>query len=377
VAILIFTTPGDYHSSAVEWALKSLGSPSTKVFLSDIPQLASLSWSPNGAEVLRFQSSSGVVAYDSFDTVWFRRMGGMVPGDHLHPSDATAVRRDWLAVLRWIQQYPRDRDVFCVNSPESTSCRNLKPYHLRLARLCGLDIPQTLLSNSDDDIRDFIRENRRSGAETIVKGFVPTAWKTQGGKEVSLGTALVTEEDLIGSDVASGPNIYQRRVAKSFEVRLTVMGSEMIAVRLDSQSAPDADLDFRRTPDWSLLAPALVAIPEAVRASLETFCERLGTPFGTFDFIVDPDGRWIFVEDNEAGNFLWVELYNPAIPMLDCFARFLQARDPKFRYRAPAGGELSLADFNAAEPALASVDAGQELGGHIKPKEQLLLSDLS
>lgn len=49
----------------------------------------------------------------------------------------------------------------------------------------------------------------------------------------------------------------------------------------------------------------------------------LGLVFGCFDFIVTPEGEYIFLEVNEMGAFLWIEQQLPEMGMLDAFCEFL------------------------------------------------------
>lgn len=52
--------------------------------------------------------------------------------------------------------------------------------------------------------------------------------------------------------------------------------------------------------------------------------EELGIVFGCFDFIVTPQGDYVFLEVNEMGQFLFVEEWT-GMPLLDAFCSFLTA----------------------------------------------------
>lgn len=45
-----------------------------------------------------------------------------------------------------------------------------------------------------------------------------------------------------------------------------------------------------------------------------------------------PAGQWVFLEVNEMGQFLFVELY-AGMPLLEAFSDFLIHRDPAFRWQ--------------------------------------------
>ena len=218
--------------------------------------------------------------------------------------------------------------------------RDNKVFQLGVARDCGLLIPLTLVGTNHEDLAAFITTNSRDGHETIVKPLVPTMWSRSDGTKVTLAVSIVTLGDLEEADVSSEPLIYQRRVQKAYEVRLTVMGQMMFAVKLESQAHPDSQLDFRNAKDWRVLGHELIVIPNDIRVKIRRFCDRLQTPFGTMDFIVTIDDDWVFLESNTMGNFLWMEDCNPQIPLLDCFTEFLCSKDPMFKYVPETNGSL-------------------------------------
>jgi hypothetical protein len=58
---------------------------------------------------------------------------------------------------------------------------------------------------------------------------------------------------------------------------------------------------------------------------------RLGFVFGCFDFVVTPEGRAVFLEVNQMGQFLFVEEYT-GLPLLDAFAELLIQGRPNFAW---------------------------------------------
>jgi hypothetical protein len=52
-------------------------------------------------------------------------------------------------------------------------------------------------------------------------------------------------------------------------------------------------------------------LPRDVDHACRLLMKELGIVFGCFDFIVTPEGDYIFLEVNEMGQFLWIEEVNP------------------------------------------------------------------
>ena len=46
--------------------------------------------------------------------------------------------------------------------------------------------------------------------------------------------------------------------------------------------------------------------PKSARRSWPS-CRRSGFVYGAFDFIVTPEGRYVFLEINPGGQYMWVE----------------------------------------------------------------------
>jgi glutathione synthase/RimK-type ligase-like ATP-grasp enzyme len=373
MAVLIFSMPGDLHTAAVEWSLKRKGVAVDKIFLSDFPQKATISCT-NAASEIQFHLDARTLRYRDYDTIWFRRISSAVPGDDLVASDAAAARRSWGELSRFLVEFPRHHGAFCLNPSESYATRDNKPLQLYLASTCGLAIPDTLIGTHPGHLEQFVTRNRAENGETIVKPLVPTMWQRDDGAGLMLAVSLVTQEDLAEADISSEPLIFQRRVQKAYEVRLTVMGRTMFAVKLDSQRQSSTELDFRNAADWRVLGHELVEVPGEIQQKVELLCERLRTPFGTMDFIVTTDGEWIFLETNTMGNFLWMEDCNPDVPLLDCFTEFLISRDPLFEY-APGAAEAiaRFAEFQSDREFLRSLE--NEASQHVEFKPPFMVTD--
>jgi hypothetical protein len=73
----------------------------------------------------------------------------------------------------------------------------------------------------------------------------------------------------------------------------------------------------------------------------------LGLVSAVLEIMVDEDGRYVFTEVNQGGQFLWVTEHFPDSPILDAFADFLIERDPAFVYDGQ--GELTVSRVRETE----------------------------
>ena len=130
----------------------------------------------------------------------------------------------------------------------------------------------------------------------------------------------VTAEQITGS-VRHTAHLFQERVPKSHEIRLTVVDDEMFAARIDAGSAAGHQ-DWRS--DYRHLAYSAAEIPDGVGDAVRALLRRMRLRFAALDFVVDHDGRWWFVELNPNGQWGWIE-DEVGFPIATAVARALAA----------------------------------------------------
>lgn len=120
------------------------------------------------------------------------------------------------------------------------------------------------------------------------------------------------------------------------------MGRRAFAARILSQETEGGRLDWRKAYHELRMEPD--ELPGSVHAACLDLMDRLGIVFGCFDFIVTPEGRYVFLEVNQAGQWLFIENYT-RLPLLDAFAEFLIQGRPDFEWD-PANVQVRLGDVD-------------------------------
>jgi glutathione synthase/RimK-type ligase-like ATP-grasp enzyme len=337
--ILIPTYPQDMHAFEVALALEDQGHEAVLWHGSDFPTLASASVEIRG-ESLDWEIAGPDLAggRPPFAIVWHRRpTPPVLPGD-MHPGDLPVARRECRTFLDGLYHLVAP-DAFWVNPLASWELAENKPVQLREAVRAGLSVPPTLMSNDPARIRRFLDEFQ---GRAVYKPFNPAQWDADDRMAVLL-TSEITPEDLPDDSILRlTPGIFQARIDKAHELRVTVMGRHVVTARLGSQEVEETRLDWRAAGAKLRIEPD--RLPEDVERACLRLMESLGILFGCFDFIVTPGGEHVFLEVNPAGQFLWVEEANPEIPVLAPFVDFLLSRDPVFRWR-PAPDAIRQADY--------------------------------
>jgi glutathione synthase/RimK-type ligase-like ATP-grasp enzyme len=324
--ILILTEPGDTHAYAVSEALRRKGAKVSLWHTTDFPSRSGESiLIGEKKKVITLQSPQLELTEHHFDTIWNRRPAYVVDEAKLHPADrkftdleCNIFRRSLLSLL--------DRNSFWVNPADAATHASRKPVQQDTAIEVGLETPDSLYTNDPQEIRKFIADQ---GGTIIYKPFRAITWKDEETYWLPY-TSLITADSLVRDELLSMvPGIYQALIPKAYELRVTVMGNRAIAARVNSQDTQTGQLDWRKS--YHELQMEAYNLPPEIAERCSALLARLGLVFGCFDFIVTPDGRYIFLEVNEMGQFLFVEHYTK-IPLLDAFSEFLIQGTTAFKW---------------------------------------------
>lgn len=347
--ILISSYAGDAHAGAVLWGLERLGQPALlwQTHLFPAAEALSIAFEPGAPPRHHVDMAERSVELGNFKTVWNRRPGTPELGAGVDPRDRDFAQDESEQHLAGFLT-TACRDALWVNPPAATGFDTNKPYQLQLAAEVGFAVPATLISNCPDRILAFFD---RHGGDIVYKSYRPQDWLEGDDSPVRYTnlTAAVSAEDVRNrSALAMCPGIFQQRIAKAFELRVTAMGDTFFCVRIDAPDRDRAKLDWRT--DRAAMRLSAFPLPADVKARCRAFMKRFGIVFGCFDFIVSPAGEWVFLEVNPMGQFLWKEERLPELRLLDAMCAFLVSADPDFAWTPPAA-PLAFADYRAWETA--------------------------
>jgi len=190
-----------------------------------------------------------------------------------------------------------------MSDPARVWAAENKMFQLRVARDVGLRTPKTIVTNEPAVVRDFYGI---TGGAMIVKPL-RSGYVEVDGEERAVFTNRVLKEHLDQADSARlCPAIYQEFVDKTCDVRVTVVGGKLFVAEIDSQSDPDAVVDWRRTSN-PRLPHRDAALPDLLAAQVGELMDRLGLAFGALDFVRAKSGEYLFLEVNPNGQWLWLE----------------------------------------------------------------------
>ncbi|MER5630081.1 ATP-grasp ribosomal peptide maturase [Streptomyces nitrosporeus] len=180
-----------------------------------------------------------------------------------------------------------------VNHPWNNRAAESKPVQLSVAQRSGFLLPDTLITDDPREARGFI-DSTDSGA--VYKPLWNTAYRVD-GQPHSVWVREVRGHEVTDA-VSVCPHMFQVKVGKAFDARVTAVGDRVFGVRIDSP-----DLDWRRRQNLMTCTP--VEVPGAIARAIAAYTVGLGLAYGAFDFAVTSAGDWYFLECNPNGQWAW------------------------------------------------------------------------
>ena len=184
-----------------------------------------------------------------------------------------------------------------------------KMLQYKVATEIGFVIPQTVFSNEKDP---FVKMAKKHEALVLKPIENSDIWFEETGldyvfyaQKVPSGAVADVPETAFTQTVTFAQNY----VEKAFELRVTVVDSEVFACKIDSQAQKEdqGKVDWRQGYDYGL-KHSVFDMPKEVSENCKLFLKKMGLRFGCFDFIVTPEGQYVFLECNPNGQWLWIEL---------------------------------------------------------------------
>ena len=98
-----------------------------------------------------------------------------------------------------------------------------------------------------------------------------------------------------------------------------VVGGRVFAAAIHAGSEASY-VDWRN--DYAALRYESIEPPADVAAGVVDYCAAFDLVYGAFDFVIRPDGGWVFLECNPGGQYGWIEDATGA-PITDTIADLL------------------------------------------------------
>lgn len=311
--VLVLAQAGDSTADDVCLALDERGADIVRFDTADFPQSVTLFATPDLLDspgVLHV--GERVLDLDSVASVYRRHPAAFTLPGGLSEAERRFAMQETVAGLsgtlvaqswRWI------------DAPGAVADASYKPRQLRVATLVGFRVPRTVITNSGPRAREFARNiDRPIIYKTLARGMF-----TEDNELKIVYTTPVNIDDLDDNAIASCCHLFQEWIPKVHDVRVVVVGDTLFPVAIQSTSQP-GHVDWRSR--YADLTYQECKVPEQVRSAINAYMSAMHLTYGAFDFSVDSNGRWWFLECNPSGQWGWLA-EETGMPIADAIAREL------------------------------------------------------
>jgi hypothetical protein len=293
--VLIVAPMDDLHARAVITEVKRKGGTVALASFRHLTKGDSLSIYGNHERRATLRVGDTNLDLSRARSIWWRR-----PENPVRRPDGTSEswfrRREWESLVLSLEGACACK---WVNRPSRQWGANRKLFQMARADEFGLRTPATLVTNDPRQVREF----RRSFPRTIYKSMGETSHQNTGTRFLDPDA-----DERLDRILPNCPVIFQEFIDARHDVRVTVVGERLFAVRIDSQDG-DSTLDWRFDHSVGF---ELFSLPPEIERRVFRLMRGLGLIYGALDLRVTPDGEYVFLEVNPSGQYLFAELLTGA-----------------------------------------------------------------
>jgi len=171
---------------------------------------------------------------------------------------------------------------------------------LEIASDCGLNIPETIVTNSKRELFDFFTLHE---GDIICKPISHAGIFGLNPSYFGAYTSKISEDFIIGLPDHFFPCLMQKYIKKKYEVRTFYLEEKCYSMAIFSQADKQTSIDFRKYNAHNPNRYVPYQLPIEVETKVVAFMRAMDLNTGSFDFIRTEDGSYTFLEVNVAGQF--------------------------------------------------------------------------
>lgn len=297
--ILIITRKDDVHADIVAKKLTDMGEGFFRLN-TDSVHLYETTLS-TGSMFIRNTVTGNKICLEDIRSVWLRRRS-FPEGTNVVAEYKSFMEEEWLNFYRNISCPLKNK--FWINHPFAIENAKGKLTQLDVARSVGFLTPDTLYTNSITDLLAFKEKYGKCIYKPHDGGVISST------TDKMVYTNIVPDEFYRNPDTEKRlricPGIFQPYIEKSYELRVTVVGKQIFATKIDSQKSPRTMVDWRKY-DFRNVPHTTEELSTEEELRCVEITKRLGLVFGAIDMIVTPEKMFYFLEINANGQWAWIE----------------------------------------------------------------------
>lgn len=294
---LIVTNKRDLTSDFIVREMRTRGHQALRINTEDAPDIKVTHDLTKGT-LLSVRGRN--VALSSLRAAYFRRpLPPEIDCAGLSPAAVRYVREEWSYLLRSLYLEIDDK---WFSHPNNIILAEDKPKQLRLAREIGFSVPETVITNNLASVRGLF-----SSGEVVAKPLKQSLLDDgKGPGSVIFTSSIAAISDIDEESLRLAPVIFQRKLHKRYDIRVTVVEDDIFPVAILSQQFEKTQTDWRHSSVVEL-SHEIISLPAAMQEKCREIVRRLKLRFGAIDLVMDEVGGIWFLECNPNGQWAWIE----------------------------------------------------------------------
>lgn len=296
---LIVTNKTDLTSDFIVREMRNRSLEILRINTEDISQMRITYDVQHGTTI--YPSDDCKVELKQVQAAYFRRpLLPDVSNHNMAASSARYVREEWGYMLRSIYL---ELDNKWFSHPNKIILAEDKPKQLRLAQEIGFSVPDTVITN---DV-NFLGSLFRNG-EVVAKPLKHALLEEDNiaDSRVIFTTTIKSIEEIDKNALQVSPVIFQRKINKQFDIRVTVVEDNVFPVAIKSQAFEKTKTDWRHSSVVEL-EHEIFELPSDIADYCKKLVRKLDLRFGAIDLVLDENNKFWFLECNPNGQWAWIE----------------------------------------------------------------------
>jgi len=293
IKVLIISNKFDFATDYVTITLHELKIPYLRINRDEISNYAVNLFLENEELYIDIEKKSFVISNKTLKAIYCRAPTFIRSLDIPADPENQLHKFQWASFIRNLIIF---ENVLWINNPVATYKSENKLYQLKIARQVGFKIPYTVVSN--DRKLSIIKGKSKYAIKTLDTGLLKIH-----DKDAFIYTNIVTGSELKKSKLHSAPVVIQECLSPKIDIRVTVVGNEVFAVKILKQGKK-IEGDWRKIKKEELeYLP--VKLPSDINQRCINLVKRLGLVFGAID-LAFANGEYYFLEINPTGEWAWL-----------------------------------------------------------------------
>jgi glutathione synthase/RimK-type ligase-like ATP-grasp enzyme len=326
--ILIVTESVDLHSDDMIHELRRQGHDPIRLNTEDIPLNTRHSFQLDEDGLrgqIHIQTNGRTIDIGAIRSIWWRRPNAFTLPEDLSEQELEFARGEIRHAMSGLWAM---LDCYWVSFPAFIRQASWKLDQLRRAAQLGFDVPRTLITTDPEAARAFLERcqgrmiykvmtDPMLALHKAIRPDAPAPPRPRAARTtlISLDNAALLES------IRSAHCQFQEYIPKQVELRVTVIGDEVFAAAIHSQDHPKTSIDWRH---YEIQIPyRKTSLPPEIAERCLQFVRSYRLNFSAIDLILTPDGRYVFLENNPNGQFMFVEKQVPELRMTAALAACL------------------------------------------------------